>query len=693
MAKKDNAIYAPGELSNLRDKLGVKDHFEAKRMAEVLGGEVGTERSIEPEEPKNKTRKESADVIVGGRRGRRVDVAGDEPDETTRRARQRVDMFPGDDPSVPAKLSYRERVKIDQLAGQLYFEIKTSFQVLISIFSFFKEPVDYVNSRFVIRRMNDYYYKIERLVASVKNLFPKNNTKRSNQLKRANPLVFKIIEILRNWNVEEISKNISELQAHPRTVRVTDFTDILKLVYKPLYVLSDLNIEQIKTAFKLVYKILYIESPMDAKERYQDLIRSIIASIVEIRKDVQYGMYPMLMKLISDRFIPYPRFFIERRRCFMAFLGATAAEQLSGSELNVQQIDSMDVNTLQKTAEETGDEQPEEGEKPVEELVPEEDPNDPKVIERKAKEESERAERKALEHGQAALEALFPKVGWNKLEEHPDLYPYFANIYNMKHGFELLSPSDPLQQVSIMMHILDDLFIGMRYVNFGTIMGADGKVIRLSDDMTEIVNNWRVYIEDSLLKEYLPRLAEYCRILENSEGGRTSPYAKKTLNELHWIRRLYFLPYFKFESIGPPPFTKQDIVPIYTQIRKVRKYLTAVAVGIEQGMHAGGAAAKAACDGIVNPWETYNFQVPNPISRRMDMMLPQERKINATLIFFSLSVITVMDYLINNENSWFYANNSRPLFRSVKDEGIIPIFGVDEKLDADKIFKESLRKA
>jgi len=691
MAKKDNAIYAPGELSNLRDKLGVKDHVEAKRMAEVLGGEVGTERSAEPvEEPKKKTRKENADVAVGNKRIRRVDVAGDD-DETTVRPK-RVDAFPGDDPTVPAKLSYRERLKIDQLAGQLNFEIKTSFQVLVSFFSFFKEPVDYVNSRFVLKRMNDYYYKIERLVAAVINLFPRNNQKRNSQLKRANPFVFKIVETLRGWNVEQISKNISELQAHPRTVKVFDFTDILKLIYKPLYVLSDLNIEQIKTAFKLVYKILYIENPMDAKERYQDVIRGIIASIVEVRKDVQYGMYPLLMKLISDRFIPYARFFTERRRCFMAFLGVTAAEQLSSSEMNIKQIDSMDVNTLQKTVE-AAEEQAEDGEKPAEAAAPEEDPADPKVIERKAKEETEKAERKALDQGQAALEALFPKAGWNRLEEHPDLYPYFANVYNMKQGFELLSPSDPLQQVSIMMHILDDLFIGMRYVNFGTIMGSDGKVIRLSEDMTEIVNNWRIYIEDSLLKEYLPRLAEYCRMLENSEGGRTSPYAKKTLNELHWIRRLYFLPYFKFESIGPPPFTKQDIVPIYTQIRKVRKYLTSVAIGIEQGMHNGGAATKAPCDGIVNPWETYNFQVPNPISRRMDLMLPQERKINATLIFFSLSVITVMDYLINNENSWFYITNNGPLFRSVKDEGIIPIFGVDEKLDADKIFKESLKKA
>jgi hypothetical protein len=693
MAKKDNAIYAPGELSNLRDKLGVKDHVEAKRMAQVLGGEVGTERSLEPE-VKNKIRKENVDVIVGGRRGRRVDIAGDGADEWTGKPKPRIDVFPGDDPTVPVKLSYRERVKMDQLSGQLFFEIKNSFQVLVSIFSFFKEPVDYVSSRFVVKRMNEYFTKLEKLVSASNNLFPQNNIKRNTQLKRANPFVFKIIDTLRSWNIEQIAKNIAELQAHPRTVRVSDFTETLKLVYKPLYVLSDLNIEHIKSAFKLVYKILYIESPMDAKEKYQEVIRNIIASVMETRRDIQYGMYPLLMKLISNRFIPYERFFAERRRCFMAFLNVTASEQLSAAEINMQQIDSVDVETLQKNNEnDENGEQADDAEKPEGEIVPEEDPNDPKVIERKAKEESEKAERRALEQGRSALEALFPKAGWERLDEHPDLYPYFANVYNMKHGFELLSPSDPLQQISIFMHILDDLFIGMRYVNFGTITGPDGKLIRLSEDMSEIANNWRMYIEDSFLKEYLPRLAEYCRMLENSEEGRTSAYAKKTLNELRWLKRLYFLPYYKFESVGPPPFTKQDVVPIYTQTRKLRKYLTSIAVGIEQGMRAGGAAAKATCDGIVNPWEIYNFQVPNPVSRRLDMMIPQERKINATLIFFSLSAITVIDYLLNNENSWFYASNSGSIFRSVKDEGIVPIFGVDEKLDADKIFRDSLKKS
>ena len=703
MAKK-NAIYAPGELSRVREKLGVKDIDEAKRMAQVLGGEVGTERTPDPEPigKKPSIRRETVELMVGGKggkgSGRRIDVAGDEDDSRTAKLRARMDVFPGDDPSIPARLNYRERVKIDQYAGQLTFEIKTSLQVLVSVFSFFREPTDYVNQRFVTRRLNEYYHKIEKLVTAARTLFPKSNTKRSRQLKRTSSIVFKIVETLRNWDIEQIANHIADLQAHPRIVRVTDFTEILQEIYKPLFILADLNTEHIKAALKLVYKILYIESPMEAKEKYQDIIRNVISSLVEIRRDVQFGMYPLLMKLISDRFIPYERFFIERRRCYMAFLNVTQGAQLNSSELTAQQIEAMNVEELQKTIDEEEseedlpDEEAGEAEEIEKEKEEEEDLNDPEVIARKAKEDAEKAEKRALEQGIAVLEALFPKAGWDKLEEFPDLYPYFSNIYSMKQGFELLASNDPLQQISVLLHVLDDLFIAMRYVNFGTIIGPDGRPLKVNEEMNEITNNWRSYIENSFSKDYLPRLMEYCRILENSKESRLSAYARKIVNELHWFKRLYFLPYYKFESIGPPPFTKQDVTPIYSEIRKLRKHLTSVAMGIDQGTRNGGAASKAPCEGINNPWENYNFQVPNPVSKRLNLLLSPERKINASLIFFSLSAVTVLDFIVNNENSWSYGSRPGPLFRSVRDEGIIPVFGVDEKVDTDKLFRESLKK-
>jgi len=686
MAKKNNAVYAPGELSRVRDKLGVKDEAEAKRIASLLGGEVGTERNAEAE------KKKPANNIIGGKKRRSIDLAPDDDSGGSPSKQKRTGPYPGDDPNMPAKLSYSERVKIDQYAGQMLFEIKSSMHVLTSIFSFFKEPPDMINSRFVTIRMNEYFNKIEKMVNAARSLFPKNNTKRNNQLKRASPFVYKLFDIIRSWDIETLSKNIAELQAHPRSVKATDFADVLRGIYKPLFLFEELNLENIKTAFKLIYKILYIESPMDAKEKYQEVIRNIIASILDIRRSVHFGFYPLLMKLISDRFIIYERFFIERRRRFIAFLLVKESEQLNPADLNPQQIENIDVEAIQKT---TGDdEESEDGENQTEggEAEAEEDPEDPKVIERKAKEEAEKAKQKAIEQGLVALATIFPKAGWDKLEEFPDLYPYFSGIYSMRQGYELISPGDPVQQVAILLHILDDLFIGLRYVNFGMIPGPDGTPIKLNEELTDILNNWRGYIEDSFSRDYLPRLTDYCRILENSRDSR-STFAKRSMNELHWIKRLYFLPYYKFESLGPPPFPKKDIVPIYTEIRKLRKYLTAIAVGIESGLRAGGAAANASCQGINNPWQGYSFQVPNPVSRRLDMMLPSERKINATLVFFSLSAVTVLDHIINNENSWAYGSRPGPLFRSVNGDGVFPLFGVDEKLDADKIFKDSLRRS
>ena len=707
MAKKPDAIYAPGELSRVREKLGVKDATEAKRLAQILGGEVGTERDPEIESSKE-SRKSGRPVETAGRgkRGRGIDIAPDMKDGDSKSARaKRSDINLEDDPSITVRLSYRERVKMDQLAAQPAFEIKNSLQVLTSILSFFREPVDYVNPRFVTTRMNEYYKKIENLVSSARNLFPKNNAKRNNQLKRASPFVFKIMDILRSWNIEQLASNLADLQAHPRSIRGANFTEVLRGIYRPLFILDDLNIEDMKTAFKLVYKILYLESPMDAKEKYQDIIRNILISLADIRRNVQFGLYPLLMKLISNRVIIYDRFFIERRRRFMAFLNVTEAEQLNAGDLSPQQIDKIDVESLQENSdeEETGEDveaqegeegkevKIEEGEAAVEEKKEEkEDPGDPKGIERRAKEETEQAEYKALQQGLSSLETLFPKAGWEKLEEFPDFYPYFSRMYNMKYGYELISPTDPLQQVSVMLNILDDLLIGLRHVTFGTITGSDGSFIKVGDELGDIINNWRQYIEDSFSRDYLPRLTEYCRMLENSGEARMSPFAKKYMNDMHWIKRLYFFPYYKFESIGPPPFQKQNVISIYSEIRKLRKYLTAVAMGIEQGTRAGGA--KSQCAGINNPWAKYNFQVPNPISRRLDIMLPPEKKVNATLIFFSLSAVTVLDYIVNNENSWAYSDRPGPPFRSIRNEGIIPVFGVENKINTEQIFRDSLKK-
>jgi hypothetical protein len=688
MAKKDRAVYAPGELDRVRNKLGDLDHEEAKRLADKLGGEVGYERTYEQEQALHKprpVRHERVDVKIGSQPSRslprrRVELAAEAGggDELRRKPDRRKEADSSDDPSVSLQPSYWDRVKIDKYAGQPEFDIKSSSQVFLSVLSIFGEPPDYVNPTFVTRRMGEYYKKIETLVVSTRSLFPRNNPRRNERLKKNTPLVFSILDTIRYWNIERISGDLARLQSHPRNVKVQDFADILRAVYKPLFILEQLDQDaHIRAAYKILYKALYIENPMDAQSKYQDLIRIALTAYGDVRRDVHYLMYPLLLKTVSAQWLPYDRFFTDRKNRIMAFLKLTEDDRINpGQAVAAQEARQEDA------ASGNGQEGASAAEDGKEEISEEE----------KARQAAAEAEQKVLNRGLATLEVLFPKAGWSRLATYPDFYPYFVDIFDLKKGFVNIAPTDALQQIFILMRIIEELFFGLRYVSFGAVPGSDGNPERVDEILTEIINNWHYYIEFSFEKEYLTRMAEYIRILEGSPEDRSSSYAKKVLTDLHWIKRLYFLPYYKFESLTPPPFQKKDITPIYPEIKKLRKYLTAVAAGIDQGNRAGGAEKHAPCDGIDNPWEPYVFQIPNPLSTRLDSLLEGKKKNNASLVFFSLAVTVVLDHLVNNEESWAYSARPGPLFRSVNGEGVQPLSGVDTRIDADAIFKASLKQ-
>ena len=693
MAKKTKTVYAPGELSRVRGKLGDLDAEEAKRMVQILGGEVGYERTDDEEAQRNKpkTRRETVELVVKGRNSSRrprhrvdsIEFGGEDADAVLPSASESGNKDTADDPSVHLKTSYFERVKMDRYASLPEFDIKTSMQALVSRLAVFSEPIDYVSPLFVTRRLNEYYRYIEQLVNSTQTLLPRNNMKRSERMKKASPFVFSILDNIRYWNIERITADMAKIQSHPRSVKVSECTEILRAVYKPLFILERLNTEtHIKEAFKLLYKVLYLENPDEAKTKYQELIRTALSSFIRIRKNVHYLLYPLLVKLLSDRWLPYEQFFIERRRRILAFLKVNPDDQISIPLDLATQTDNANINAVRDDIQK---EQAAEKADVVLEL--EDDQNDPDVLQRKAREAALETERKALDKGLATMELLFPKAEWDRLENYPDLYPYFSSIFKLKKGYELIAPGDPMQQIAVLMHILAEFFFALRYVSFGTITGADGNPVRVDDYLGSIINNWLGYISASFEKEYLPRLSEYCQMLEQSSESKNSIYAKRILNELNWAKRLFYLPHYKFDTIGQPPFQKRDIIQIFREIRQLRKCLTAVAAGIEQGNRQGGAENMAPCDGIDNPWEPYNFEVPNPISMRLDMLLAPKKRTNAALIFFCLSVAVVLDYLVNDENSWAYTSSSELLFRSVNDEGNIPLFGVDTKIDADQIFK------
>jgi hypothetical protein len=682
-------MYAPGELGKVRDRLGNLDPNEAKRIAQVLGGEVGVERGVEPQATRPPGR--SGGGNSGGGSGKRrpapkhrVELAPDENDLGANGRRKFVPekpYDPADNPALPVKLGYRERVKMDRYMGQAEFEIKGPFQVLKSIISI-TPPPDLVSVRFINKRLGEYYRRIENLVTTTRALCPRNDTRRSEQLKRVSGFTYRIIDIIRHWKIEGIASELNRLQLHPRENTIPEMAELLKLIYKPIFILDQLDLDtDIREAYKLVYKIIFLENPGNKVDKLQDMFRTALISFSLIRKEIRYLMYPLLMKLLSDRWLPYEDFFTERRNRLMVFLGVAESEQLLPSMAEIPKSDEAIENKIEEARDgETKDRESED--------------EDTVSKEQNAKKVARENERKAVDRGLKTLEALFPQAGWEKAPFGHDLYPYFADVFKFQKEYALIAPSDGLQQIVILVRILQELFYGLRSVTFGVVSGSDGPD-DLGETLGPIINNWHYFI-NSLEKEYLPRLSEYCRLLENASESRTSNYARRLLDELYWIKRLFFMPYYKFDSSFPPPMPKNDVTPLYPDVRSLRRCLTAVAGGIEKGTKAGGAAKKVPCEGIDNPWESYNFQIPNPVSLRLNAILGPNQRNNASLIFFTLAVVIVLDFLVNNEESWAYpTGGGRPaaLFRSVNDDGVTPQRGVDKEIDTEAILKEMVKRA
>ena len=676
MAKKPKAIYEPGELERVRQRLGDLDPEEARQIAQKLGGEVGIEKLPEPPKVKHtpQNRNETVKVSIQGKSNvpkHRVEVIEtEEPNPLKVKRTSRIDT--GDDPDQPLKLSYRERVKMDKLAAQVEFEIKTPLQVLVSRLSVFSDPPDFLNPDFVTRRMNEYYSRFESLVTNTRTLLPRQNTRRSEHFKKVHPEAFAIIDTIRFWNIELINTELSRLQARPRNVKSSDFSDIIKAIYRPILLLEKLDIEtDIKEAYKRLYTILAEEDPVEAKEKHQGCIRAALIAYSIIIKSIRYLLFPLFMKLVSDTCYSYESFFSARRKRILAFLKISDMDW-------IQPLPPLNVPAKEKTSstESAKKEASEEQKTPV-------TPNEPEPVS------------KGVIKGLETLESLFPGISWQRLSSYPDLYPYFSKLFSLKNEYELIAPTDPLQQVAVLMHILEELFYGLRYVSFSAIQVTEQEAEPVDTIINRIITNWPRYLEQVLEKEYLHRLNEYCQILESSSESRTAPYPKRILQDLNWIRRLYFLPYYKFDSFSAPTIHKLDMPPFYSEVHTLKRLLTSVAASIDRAKKSGGAESNTVCDGIDNPWDEYVFQVPNPLSMRIDTLLGgknSKQRTNAALVYFTLAVTMVLDYIINNEYSWAYTNDAGILFRSVNGEGAIPLYGTQTDIDPDRLFKEALQK-
>ena len=209
-----------------------------------------------------------------------------------------------------------------------------------------------------------------------------------------------------------------------------------------------------------------------------------------------------------------------------------------------------------------------------------------------------------------------------------------------------------------------------------------------------VLDDWSAYREQVFEKLYCDPLNELVNQIYSQDDFENSHFGKKLMTSLLWQVNYHFMPSFKFEQLLlERPSDESKLVPLYYRTDFARKYFTE-AVSQCDAMSKSRGTVQA----VENPWEHYKFDIPNEISKRLDVLLgaqnkgPNTNANNANLLKYTLCIIAVLDWWINNPDSPAYSTVPTHIFRISEEDGK-PKFSVPERNDQNQLFAEQIRAA
>lgn len=633
------ADWAPGTLSATKRAIGDIDADEAKRMVEVLGGEVMYEKDPEPDKNEKKSKRGALDrsVIEKNKENdkKRAQVATPAP---TIKQEELI--------TIPSK-SLKKMNKLMQSPDYRIKKTPGPFWFLQKLFS----KADALDSEFMkltVKMQVDALEMFDKKIIEMIALTPPAYTA---FIENNSDAKFILLRTVRTWDVKNIDYLFDQLM-NKEVCTVQDMIPYIRAVFGAVFKIYYYGPDKIPELLKEIYTDCAenVETP---KKKLLSASKEAIRlwSIIEI--DVIKRLYPLLMRMCSITFEVYPNFFDIRRKEILAFLGLHKYDIMFPGMQNSKIAQDATASAAANNA----------NQKPKQDAL---------VI-----------------NGLSLLEKLFPEAGFQKLDEHPDMYPYFSPLYHFADGFNAIAPRNPLQVTIVLVRIIEDIFQGLRDVQFITSAIADEK----ADNITKIIDDWSNYREVVFKKLYLGQLNELVNRIYTQDDFADSQFAKKIRTELSWQVNYHFLPYYSVERLTlEKPIDESNLPPLYNRTTFAKQYLAKVVKVCDEKKESRGDAIY-----VKNPWVHYHFAVPNEVSKRIDVLLgakdksPNTKATNAALLKYALRLIAVLDWWINNEDSPAYDATTKDLYRTNEDGN--PDFNVTVRKDQNKLFADACRAA
>lgn len=642
------ADWAPGTLDRTRKAIGQLDPGEAEIMSKKLGGEVMYERS-DSSTSSGKSSKGTGRLIRQTSSGNSENTSGSDAAASGQRGngtRRRQEELA----TVTPKLSSL----FDKLMMRDEYGIKPNYGLFNFIKYFQQNGHEQVVPEFCTVTLKHHVENLSGFITVIKTLIQIAPASYKAKIASGNEIKFKFLRMIAGWTMQSVKLAHIELMDLPQPYVVQDLIPYIRAVYKLLIQVYYYGENKIPKLIKEIYtdEVSYPESP---QEKLSSLAKEAITSWLYIQNEIVKKCYPLLMRMCSDTFEEYPDFFKIKVADILKFVGLHKYDLLLPEKAKA--VKTEDSEKKKKTA-----------------LVPEKGVKDQIVM-----------------TGIKLLDQLFPQAGFTQLENHPDMYPYFQPLYHFADGFNVLSPENPMQITVVLIRILEDFFVGCRNIDFKPVSTA---VSEEKDSISSVMDDWSAYRENVFEKLYCDPLNDLVNQIYSQDDYEDSQFGKKLITSLLWQTQWHFLPNFKFDQlILERPQDESKYRPLFLRTDFARSYFTEAVSLCDKVASMRGDVSM-----ISNPWDHYKFDISNEISKRLDTLLGGNNTTattnanNANLLKYTLCILSVLDWWINNPESPAYSTNPRRIYRISEEDGK-PKFSVPERNDQNKLFAAQIRAA
>lgn len=671
--KKPEAKWAPGTLDQTRKNIGPIDEEEAKKMMKKLGGEVFAEKSAPIDYSAFPRAKEYARKVVVGKSASALasEIASGKSNVGSGSASKNGDKYGYAVKENRAhnlfnlpELSSKERNLMDRIMMSDDYKIKPNFGFFNFVRHFKKNGTELVRKSFVEYDIQSHIEHLQAFITNVKSIIQISPETYKSKILTSQEDKFRILKNVGSWKMHEIKALALSLQDSADATTVVMLVPFVKAVYRDLMMIYYLGETKISNIFKDIYNDL-IKYPKFDQKKALLFCKGAISEWFYVYSKVIKGLYPLLMRMCSNKFEYFQDFFLTNSSNILNFLG----------------ISKFDILLPNKKAARPNEAKAGAGEVKNEEKKEE-------TEEQKKKKEEEKLKNNLVDAGIKLLDTMFPEAGFAELKNFPDMFPYFQPVYQFRDGYNLLAPENPLQITITLLRITEDIFQGCRNIDFS----EENDDLDSDDKLTSVLGEWSLYREVLFEKNYSDQIKDLVNNEYSQPDFKSTLFGKKIMTSLLWQTKYNFLPHFSFDQLLlEKPKNDSPYRPLCLRCSFLLRFFTNLSKDMDLAASAHGEVF-----GIQNPWEKYRFDIPNPVSKRMDVLLGAKKQAdsaatNANLIKYALCIVAVLDWWINDPKSPAYTADPTKIYRINESDGG-PAFSAAERTDQNKLFAERVKR-